>query len=148
MTCLYHFFPCPIPNTIFTRARMTANIAATQNPLIPNPGTNFATSSTMRTLMTRERSPRVRILRGRVRTFRNGDIVLFTIASTTATTMAVRYPSIVTQGVRYAAIATAIAEMRMFMRIFIQKKWRIGILLYGYIQFSKEKSKTIDKLSL
>jgi hypothetical protein len=62
---------------------------AIQNPLISNPGTIRATSRVMRVLITIEKSPRVRILRGRVRMKNTGAIVLFTIARTTATIIAV-----------------------------------------------------------
>ncbi len=120
------FFHGSTQSTILTRASITANIAATQNPLTVNHGTNLATNSTIRTLMIRETRPRVRISIGRVRTFRNGPIVLLTIASTTATMIAVRYPSTVTPGIKYAAIATAIAEMRRFISTVIYK---IGLMI-------------------
>lgn len=108
-------------STIFTRASTTANMSATQNPLISNPGTSLATKSTIRTLMMREASPSVTILSGRVRTWSTGTIVVLTIASTTATMKAVRYVSTVAPGMRYEAIATAIAERRRFTRRVI---WR------------------------
>lgn len=97
-------------NTIFTSASTTANTSATQNPLIWKPGTIWATRSTMRTLMMSEKSQRVMILSGRVRIWSTGVIVTFTIARTTATITAVKYPSMTTPGVRYAAMATAIPE--------------------------------------
>lgn len=87
------------PKTILIRARTIANIIAVKNPFTQKPGTILATNSTIKTLIIREKRPRVSIFNGRVRTFKNGPIVLFTIASTNATIIAVRYPSTTTPGV-------------------------------------------------
>lgn len=101
------------------RARITANMSATKNPSMWNPGTIFVTKRTIRILITREKSPSVRILSGSVSILRKTQIVLLTTASTTATMIAVRYPSTEAPGVIYAAIATAIPDIRILIRIFI-----------------------------
>lgn len=87
------------PKTILIRARTIANIIAVKNPSTQNHGIIFATNSTIRTLIIREKRPRVAILIGNVRIFKNGPIVLFTIASANATIIAVKYPSTTTPGV-------------------------------------------------
>lgn len=107
------------PKTILTRARTIANIIAVKNPSIQKPGIIFATRSTIKTLIISEKRPRVITLSGSVRIFKNGPIVLFTIASVIATTIAVKYPSTTTPGIIYAAIATANADITKFNTIFI-----------------------------
>ena len=94
-------------------------MSATQNPLTPNPGTILATRSTMSTLIMRETSQSVRILSGSVRVLSIGTIVILTMANTIATMKAVRYPSTVTPGMRYEAMATASAERRRLTRVFM-----------------------------
>ena len=69
--------------------------------------------------MIRETSQSVRILRGSVRALSTGTIVILTMANTTATMKAVRYPSTVTPGMRYEAMATASAERRRLTRVFM-----------------------------
>lgn len=69
--------------------------------------------------MMRETSQSVRILSGRVRVLSIGTMVILTIANTIATMKAVRYPSTVTPGMRYAAMATASAERRRLTRVFM-----------------------------
>lgn len=101
---------------------MTANISATQKPSTLNPGTILATSSTMSTFIIIDISPNVSKLIGSVKIFRNIPIVPLTMASTTATIMAVRYPSTDVPGVIYAAIATARPDTRIVIRVFIYKK--------------------------
>jgi hypothetical protein len=118
----YYCLMVPPPITIFTSARITANMSATQNPSTLNHGTMFATNSTMSTLIITDTSPNVSILIGSVRSFRNIPIVLLTMASTTATIIAVKYPSTDAPGVIYAAIATASADMSIVIRVFIYKK--------------------------
>ena len=76
----------------------------------------------MRTLIITDTSPNVRTLMGNVRIFNNIPIVPLTIASTTATIIAVRYQSTDVPGVMYAAIATANADMSIVIRVFIYKK--------------------------
>jgi hypothetical protein len=74
--------------------------------------------------MMRETSQSVRILSGRVRVLSIGTIVILTIANTIATMKAVIYPSTVTPGMRYEAIATASAERRRFRKIVIKGELR------------------------
>ena len=119
---LSHIVFCETQRTIFTSARTTANTSATQNPSMTKPGTSFATRRTMRTLIMREKSPSVRILSGSVRILSMGTMIVFTIARTTATMTAVRYPSTCAPGVRYDAIATASPEMRRLRSTFMRKK--------------------------
>jgi hypothetical protein len=89
----------PPPRTIFISDRITANTRAVKNPSRWKPGTIRATKSTIRILINRENKPRVRIVSGRVRILRRIQIVLLTTASTTATIIAVRYPSTEAPGV-------------------------------------------------
>lgn len=73
----------------------------------------------MSTLIAREMSPSVRILSGRVMSFKKNQIVLFTIARTTATMITVIYPSTLAPGVMYAAMAIAIPDSIRLMSTFI-----------------------------
>lgn len=117
------------PRTILTRARMIANTKADQNPSNVNPGTIFATKSTMRTLITRDMSPSVSIFRGNVRSFKIGPMVLLTTARTTATMIAVIYPSTCAPGVRYEAMATANPDIKIFKIIAIYRKLRLRLII-------------------
>lgn len=122
----------PPPRTMFTRASITANMRAVQKPVRLNPGTISATSRTIRTLMMRDTRPSVNILSGSVSILRTGPIVLLTTARTTATMIAVIYPSTVAQGVTYAAIATARADIRRFTRKLILYKLldKVGVFYF------------------
>ena len=56
---------------------------AGRNPLIANPGTIAAASFSMRALITNQNSPTVRIVKGKVTTFRINPMVALTIPTTT-----------------------------------------------------------------
>jgi hypothetical protein len=101
------------------RARTTANTRAEKKPSTVNHGMIFATNSTISILITRDIRPSVSILIGNVITFKKNPILLFTRARTTATIIAVIYPSICDPGVRYEAIAIAIPDTKIFRRIAI-----------------------------
>jgi hypothetical protein len=95
----YFLLSIPPPRTIFISERITANTRAVKNPSRWKPGTIRATKSTIKILINRENKPRVSIVSGRVRILRIIQIVLLTTASTTATMIAVRYPSTEAPGV-------------------------------------------------
>ena len=123
-TCyeIYNYFLLvifPPPRTMFTRARRTANIRAVKNPSTWKPGTILVTSRTISMLINKENRPSVSIFIGRVRILSITHIVLLTIARTTATVIAMKYPSTEAPGVIYAAIATAIPDIKRLIRIFI-----------------------------
>jgi len=97
-------------------------MSADQKPSSENQGTIFATNSTISTLIIKEISPRVKILSGKVRIFKTSPIVLFTIARTTATIIAVMYPSTCAPAVKYEAMMTAIPDTKRLIRRLIHIK--------------------------
>src|SRR3989344_3249984 len=97
---------------------------ADQKPVTEKPGTRVAASRTRSALMTREKSPRVRMVMGNVRAKRTGRIRRFSAASTTAR-MSAPVRVTVEPGTRYAAIPMVIAETNQCKKIFMGSLYQV-----------------------
>lgn len=104
---------------VLTKDKTTLNAKAHQNPSTTNPGTNRAASNTRNALITKVRSPKVRIFIGNVKKRRIGLRILLIIPKTTAVTSAVRKLSIRTPGRRYAVTIIASADTNHEIKISI-----------------------------
>lgn len=80
---------------------------AEKNPSTLNPGTILLTKSINTAFITKVKSPKVRIFRGRVKSSKIGLINMLIAPRTTATMRAVINPSTLTPGRIYALITTA-----------------------------------------
>lgn len=76
------------------------NNIARQKPATSNPGTIQATSITSKALITNVKSPRVKMLIGKVKIIKIGLIIAFTIPKTSATNNAAIKVETVTPGSR------------------------------------------------
>lgn len=79
-------------------------------------------------LITRAKSPKVRIVIGKVRRSKMGLINVFSTPSTIATIIIVPIPIISTPGSKYPAIKTATQFTRRYKRSFMSKL-RVSIIL-------------------
>jgi hypothetical protein len=75
-------------NNALTRESIIENQNAAQNPVTLKPGTKFDARITNKALITKENSPRVRMVSGNVISFTNGLINIFIKPKTTARTTA------------------------------------------------------------
>lgn len=89
------------------------------NPPTSNPSTNLLTRRINAALMTMENNPRVSKFIGRANILTMGFMKVFITPRATATITAVKKLSSATCGIKYAAIATASALIRIFTINFI-----------------------------
>jgi hypothetical protein len=104
-------------------------IKAIQNPFTPNPDTKESARRIIIALITSRNNPRVKIVTGRVNIRRIGLTIRFSMASTTATIIAVPNPATETPG-RNVAIkitAKAVNKMRMINFIINLFRWLVSL---------------------
>ena len=95
------------------------NNIAHQKPITSNPGTIQATSITSKAFITKIKSPKVKMLIGKVKITRIGLITAFTIPSISATNNATTNVVTVTPGKKYAATKIINVIISQLIKIFI-----------------------------
>jgi hypothetical protein len=95
------------PKTIFIIDRTIENKTAVKNPLTSKPGTILVARRMSSALITKEKSPSVKILMGKVNTNKIGLIKILIRASTKVARRVVQIPGSTTPGTIHEAIARA-----------------------------------------
>lgn len=101
-------------------ARTIPNSSADQKLATANPETKAAISITSRALITKVKSPKERMLIGRVNMTKIGFKNALIKPKTSAAINAETNPSTTTPGKRYAVIRIAVVDISHLMRIFIK----------------------------
>ena len=105
----YFFFSTAENNSDCTIDKQILNTNATKKPLTAKPSIKASARRMMHAFITRRKRPKVKIVIGKVSNTKIGLTISFNNANTTATTIALKYPSTVTPGRSFARSTTIIA---------------------------------------